>query len=480
MSTRSAAWDLLRAPVIGPFLRWRHARTMLQTAVLIIAAIEVLHGLLGPPVAPANLATVLTWVHYRGLLVFALLVAGNVFCTGCPLVLVRNLARRLHLPARRWPRALRTKWIALALFVLVLFAYELFDLWALPRATAWIIVGYFAAALAIDLVFSGASFCQYVCPIGQFNFIASTMSPFEVEVREPATCRTCRTADCVKGRRDQSMPLHVIQRGCELGLFLPAKVGNLDCTACLECVHACPHDNVAVSARLPGAELLEPGWRSIIGRLADRPDIAMFALLFAFAGMVNAFGMIAPAHSVEARVAALMGVSSEAPVLAVIFFAALILVPGLLVGGAAISTPRSAASGWWRTAVTYSYALVPFGFGMWLSHYGFHLLTGVLTIVPVTQSAALDLFGWPMLGAPRWGWTGMRPGAVFPIQVGFILVGTISAIGIAYLISEREHPDRPTRATLPWAAVITLMTVAALWILAQPMDMRGVGLGVGG
>ena len=34
------------------------------------------------------------------------------------------------------------------LFVGVLFIYELFDLWALPAATAWLVVGYFAAALA--------------------------------------------------------------------------------------------------------------------------------------------------------------------------------------------------------------------------------------------------------------------------------------------------------------------------------------------
>jgi polyferredoxin len=32
------------------------------------------------------------------------------------------------------------------------------------------------------------------------------------------------------------------------------KVGNLDCTMCLDCVHACPHDNIALVTRIPGAE----------------------------------------------------------------------------------------------------------------------------------------------------------------------------------------------------------------------------------
>ena len=57
-----------------------------------------------------------------------------------------------------------------------------------------------AAALLVDLLFSGATFCKYLCPIGQFNFIASTMSPLELQIREESTCRACRTADCIKGR----------------------------------------------------------------------------------------------------------------------------------------------------------------------------------------------------------------------------------------------------------------------------------------
>ena len=31
-------------------------------------------------------------------------------------------------------------------------------------------------------------------------------------------------------------------RGCELALVQPRKVGNMDCTFCMDCVRACPHD----------------------------------------------------------------------------------------------------------------------------------------------------------------------------------------------------------------------------------------------
>ena len=62
----------------------------------------------------------------------------------------------------------------------MLFTYELFDLWALPRATALLVLGYFGAAMAIDLVFAGGTVCKYICPFGQFNFTASPLSPLEL------------------------------------------------------------------------------------------------------------------------------------------------------------------------------------------------------------------------------------------------------------------------------------------------------------
>ncbi len=471
----SRAPDVLRWPVVGRFLRWRHARTTLQLVLLAAAAVVVVHGTLGPQLAPRNLATVATWVHYRGLLVIALLAAGNLFCTGCPFVLVRDAGRRLHRPTRRWPSRLRTKWIGLALLLAVLFAYELLDLWASPRETVFLLLAYFGTAVAIDLTFAGASFCKYLCPIGQYNFVASTLSPLEVQIREAGTCGSCRTHDCIRGRRSPEEPRRVIQRGCELGLFLPAKVGNLDCTFCLDCVQACPHDNVALAARTPGAELWDARRRSGIGRLDRRKDLAALAVAFVFASLLNALGMIGPVYALEEWLARLIGVRSEAPVLAVIFLTALVALPVLLLGIAAAASRRLSAepSSLPNVVARYAYALVPLGFGVWLAHYGFHFLTGALTIVPVGQSAAADLFGWPVLGAPRWGWAGMRPGSVYPIELGLVLLGTIASLAVAYRISLRDHPRRAGRVTVPWAALVASLAVAALWVLSQPMEMRG-------
>src|ERR1700676_37108 len=142
--------DLLRVPGLGKLLGWRHARTLLQIPLLVLALIMILHGLFGPALAPKNLATVLSWVHFRGALVFVLLSAGNFFCLACPFMLVRNAARRLFQPRFNWPKALRNKWISVALFVAILFTYELFDLWSSPWWTASLAVAYFVAVLVID------------------------------------------------------------------------------------------------------------------------------------------------------------------------------------------------------------------------------------------------------------------------------------------------------------------------------------------
>jgi polyferredoxin len=470
--------DLLRLPVIGAVLRWRHLRHALQLTLLAMAAVVVAHGLLGPQIGPRNLATVTTSIHWRGLLVIGLLVAGNVFCTACPMVLARDAGRHVFHARLRWPRALRGKWLGIALLVGVLYSYELFDLWSNPAATAWIILGYFGAALIVDMLFSGAAFCKHLCPIGQFNFIASTVSPTELRVVDRDTCRGCRTVDCIKGRRDPLMPARILQRGCELALFLPAKVGNLDCTLCLDCVRACPHDNIALAVRPPGAELLHTARRSGIGTLAHRPDLAALALVFVAASLVAAFAMTAPATALEQGIAGMLGTSSEGPALAVVFTAGLLILPAAFVAAATSMTRATRPhpfESFRNTAARHAMALVPFGFGVWVAHYAFHVLTGALTLLPVAQAAAIDALGWPALGEPAWSWVGLQPGVVLPLQIGLVIVGASGSIGLLRAMERDAAVPGASRGSVPWMALVAVLAVVAVWTFAQPMEMRGVG-----
>jgi cytochrome c oxidase assembly factor CtaG/ferredoxin len=455
-------FDALRLPLLGRFLRWRHARLCLQLPLLLLAGLVIYDGFRGPRVGAMNLAGMLPWVHWRGLVVLALLVAGNVFCMGCPFLLPRTIARR-WLPARwNWPRRLRTKWIAVLLLVVFFWAYEALALWDRPVWTACLALGYFAAAFAADGLFRGASFCKYLCPIGQFNFVQSLASPLEVKALDPTVCASCRTRDCIRGR-DGIL-------GCELHLFLPRKVGNMDCTFCLDCARACPHDNVGLIARAPGAELWDDRPRSGVGRFSRRPDIAALVLVLVFGAFANAAGMVGPMADALQRLAELARIRSPLLATTVFYLLAVVLLPLLAVGGAAAVSRRwgRPGVGTLEAATRFAYALVPLGFGMWLAHYTFHLVTGYGAVVPLAQRFAADL-GITSLGDPVWvlSCCASVPEWLLPLEILFLDVGLLLSLYAGY----RQAPT--FRALAPWALLMVLLFAAGVWIVLQPMQMRG-------
>lgn len=459
--------DLLRWPLLGRFLHWRHARLALQIPLFLVAALVILDGLFGPQVAPTNLAGVLPWIHWRGLVILALLIAGNVFCMACPFMLPRKLGKWLFPANRPWPRRLRSKWLAIALLVIFFAAYEIFALWDSPWWTAWIALGYFVGAFAIDAVFRGASFCKYVCPIGQFHFVQSLLSPLTVRVRDLEICRACKTRECIRG--SATVP------GCELNLYLPRKVGNMDCTLCLDCVHACPHDNIGLVAVVPGAELLADGPRSGIGRFSRRPDIAALGLMLVFAAFAGAAAMVAPVG----EAAAALNLGRTTSVIGVGVLVAIVLLPLVVwfvattVGRQGAGTPGSVRISMFHFAL----ALLPLGFGMWLAHFSFHLFTSADAVLPVFQRLLGDL-GIYVLGEPAWrSACCASPGVgLLRLEILFLDVGLVGSLYLGYRLTldRLGHAAPALRAFAPWGAVMLVLFAFGLWVLFQPMEMRGL------
>lgn len=488
--------DLLRWPLIGHFLRWRHARTVMQIPLLVAAGLMIFDGLVGPQLAPKNLATVGVWLHYRGLVVLLLLVAGNLFCMACPFMLPRQIGRwlrqRFLAGGRPTPMWLRNKWLAIGLICAFFFAYERFSLWASPWLTAWVALAYFAVAFVVDTLFRGAVFCKHVCPLGQFNFFGALVSPLEIKVRTPATCVACRTKDCIQIPAATSQVVRPARRGlsgnggaawgCELWLFQPRKVGNLDCTFCLDCIHACPYDNVGLIGRLPTAELWRDPFRSGIGRLSQRSDLAALVAVLVFGSFINAFAMIAPVYALRVQIATWLGRTSPTLELAIIFLCGLGLLPALLLLGTSWVTQHALGSrqeSLRQIVGRYIYALAPLGFGMWLAHYSFHFLTGGLTLVPVVQAFFADVGLYH--GVVRWGLGPLVPAEwLFPIEVIFLYLGAFGAIVTAFQIARHHLAATPgtdrsviLRVAAPWLILILALLIAGLAILVQPMEMRG-------
>jgi cytochrome c oxidase assembly factor CtaG len=443
---------------------WRHLRLVLQIPLLLLAVVIAWDGFRGPPASPMNLAGVLPWIHWRGLLALSLVLFGNLACMGCPLVLPRRLLQRWLPLGRAWPRWLRGKWLAVILLLLFLWAYEAFALWDSPWLAAWLIVGYFVTAFVIDTLFQPGSFCKYVCPIGQFNFVGSLVSPSEVRVKDPRVCHTCVTKDCIRGN-DRGP-------GCETHLFVPRKHGNLDCTFCLDCVHACPKDNISIAATTPGSDLWRDPQRSGVGRFSRRTDLAVLVIVLVFGAFANAGAMVSPVVDFQDQFGPMLGLTSRLAQTITYLILTLILTPLVLMGAAAWVSRTDSLIG---TATRYAFALVPLGVAMWLAHYSFHLFTSWESILPVMQRFALDL-GVTWFGEPRWACCccAETPLWLLRLEIVMLDVGLLLSLYTAFRIARRSaSPRRALLSALPWGVVMLILFAVGVWIVLQPMQMRG-------
>jgi hypothetical protein len=299
--------------------------------------------------------------------------------------------------------------------------------------------------------------------LGTFNFIASTASPTQITVRDREVCRACPGKECVNGS-----PRAL---GCGTELFPPTLRSNLDCVLCLDCARACPYDNVALAARAPGRELGEGVW-------PRRWDVSFLVLVFAFAAVSNAFGMVPPFYSLQAALAQLLGTNDELVLLALVFGLLNLLLPAAVgLGAAALSRSLSGRPEPLRVAFSrYAPAFVPLAVAVWLAHYGYHFATGALTIVPVFQTFLID-HGVTLLGSePNWRLGPILPGGwILPLQTIIVLVGFAASVLVGRRIGSREFADPPVamRALLPWLLVLLGLAVAALATFNLPMEMRG-------
>ena len=454
-------FDLLRVRGIGSVLRSRAAREWLRWVLLVFAAAVAVDGFIGPSDAPRNLAGTHPWTHWRGIVVVLLLVSANVACMTCPLIAPRRLLRRFISPPFAFPRPLRNKWLAATLVVAWLVSYEAFDFWASPLATAWIIVGYFVAAFLVDTLFAGGSFCKWVCPIGQLHMSLSLVAPLSVAVRSTKTCDSCTTHECIRGAK-------LTVNGCDLELFQPRKRGNQDCTFCLDCADACPHSNVGILPQQIRRGLLDPSWGSSIGQIARRVDIAALLAVLTGGAFANALAMTGPWLAL-ADALAVRGWTlwiAEAS----LALAALAALAFVLPAFAAVFAARRSPQGFVEAFAQGVHACVPIGAAMWAAHWLFHLGTSASTALPVVQRAAQDL-GLSLLGEPEWSASccGPVPSWLQPIQLLLLQGGFLVSAWIAFRAFG-------ARRAYSWWAVLLILLSLGMWIVLQPMQMRGTAM----
>jgi hypothetical protein len=125
----------------------------------------------------------------------------------------------------------------------------------------------------------------------------------------------------------------------------------------------------------------------------------------------------------------------------------------------------------------FSMALLPVGLAMWGAHVLFHLSSAWGTAWPVIQRAAGDLgAGWP--GTPRWAATSplFAPDVMLASQLLLLDAGVLLSLYIGWRTA-RGYTSRPQDGLLlfaPWATVAAVLYAAGVWVVLQPMQMRGM------
>jgi hypothetical protein len=135
------------------------------------------------------------------------------------------------------------------------------------------------------------------------------------------------------------------------------------------------------------------------------------------------------------------------------------------------------SAGWRESVSTFAPAFVPLGFSMWLTHFSYHLLTSGQTALPVIQRAATDV-GVTRFGAPDWSLSStMLAFDWLPsLQLLLLDLGLLLTLYTGWRLASRFRLSfaRTLGLAAPWAALGFVLYSIGVWIIFQPMQMRGM------
>jgi len=193
--------------------------------------------------------------------------------------------------------------------------------------------------------------------------------------------------------------------------------------------------------------------RSSIGKFSARIDIAALVLVLVLAAFVNAWWMVAP--------------SALGKYLAL----AVLLAAAVTALAAAHRSTRK------ELFCRFSQALLPLGLAMWAAHLLFHLITGWATLDPALHQAAADL-GWHLFAPAHW--VTVQPllpaNTLLSVQLLLLDAGLLLTLYLGWRLAQQwaTNAGRAILLLLPWATMVAVAYATGVWIMLQPMQMRGV------
>ena len=236
-------------------------------------------------------------------------------------------------------------------------------------------------------------------------------------------------------------------------------------------MQACPQQNVGILHVLPGGSLRDDRRGSGIGRLNRRLDVAVLVLILVFGAFVNAAGMTEPVmmwmHHWHAR----LEFRSMAPIVTSLYAVGLLILPAISAAacGWVSHCWGQAGNSWKDLTCSFTLALIPVGFGMWLAHFSNHLVAGWSSFVPAAERVLSRVSPgiYPRAWIPSW-----LPSLELVLLGLGLLLTLYSAWAVACRVADG---DRAALAVMsPWAILAGALYSIGVWIVFQPMQMRGM------
>lgn len=444
----------------------------LRIAVVVAFCLVIAAGLMGTPLAERNLATTVTWTLWWTLVIISVFFLGTAWCAVCPWDTLASLLvkgrpwRRAADPLSlemKVPKALRSLWPALLLFVGLTWLELGVGVTSDPRATAMLALVMVVLAVTALAVFQRKAFCRYFCPVGRTVGCYSQLAPVELRPVDPDLCARCTTLECYHGTETvEPCPTHLT-----MGRFAQ----NTYCTSCGACAVSCPEHNVAWRLRSMAAE----------ARAGARPhwDEAWFMLGLLTLTSFHGITMLPGWEEGLRALARLIGDSGRLLASFSLGMAASMALPIALFAGAVEVTRRLGAGGvgYRRLFSSLAFAVLPIAFAYHVSHNLNHLaregvgLGQVLAnplgqgTLPLSRSEIVTRYMDMLIPEPL----------LHGLQAALVVWGLWVAVEIVRHRGRGMLADGGDLAgwrLLPMLLFLAGMTVLNLGLLAQDMVMR--------
>lgn len=467
--------ELTKSKVIKNFVTWRGFQPLVQLPVVLLFVLVIVAGLIGSQDPSRNIAPVLTWnIWWMGLIFFAFF-AGEIWCTVCPWMAIPDWVKRLSakLPGRdsplglekKWPAAFQNLYPAIGAFLMLTWlelAYEAPYRPALTAAMGLAMVGLAGVTL---FIYERKGFCRYLCPVGRVTGAYGTTGMLEIRRKDAQVCKDCETKDCFHGN-ERGLP-------CPTHEFMGAMNENSYCTMCTECLKSCPHDNIGINVRAPLADLMGPHRK----RLDEAWLLVIIFVITIFHGLAMiplwTRELVPPARdAVEGWVGVDPGYLLTNTVAMLIFVGASVLVYVAACWAAKLAS-GNLVYGLKSYFVAFAYPLLPVALAYHLAHNALHFFYEGSKLLRLMS----DPFGW---GWDLFGTASSPLSMVVPIeylwvaQVVLVVLGNFASVWLVNRAGYRMFGNRrqALRGTVPMVIFVALLSIAAMWLLSQPMEMR--------